>query len=67
MLAYHVLCRELDRMCKRAALHRVTSHELRHSATELWVNAGVRLLPEPPFKKLQAMTVDLGDIVDSSK
>jgi integrase len=40
MLAYETYEDQLPRFCKRAGVTRVTPHELRHSCTELYVQAG---------------------------
>lgn len=40
MLEYGVYLSGLTHLCQRAGLPRVTPHELRHSCTELWVQAG---------------------------
>jgi integrase len=40
MLHYHVLRKLLPELCKAAGVRIITPHELRHSATELWVFNG---------------------------
>lgn len=40
MLNYESFTRVLTRLCKKAGVKRVTPHELRHSCTELYVQAG---------------------------
>lgn len=39
MLSYHTLQKALGRICTEAGVHKITPHELRHSATELWVES----------------------------
>lgn len=40
MLSYNTYHRVLRRLCQDAGVPNVTPHELRHSATELWIQAG---------------------------
>lgn len=40
MLNYIVLWRELKGACRKLGLKEITPHELRHSCSELWVDAG---------------------------
>lgn len=40
MLSYHTLLPALRRLCKAAGVPEIEPHELRHSSTEIYVNAG---------------------------
>jgi integrase len=40
MLEYSSFSRALKLACKSEGLHQLTTHELRHSCTELWIEAG---------------------------
>jgi integrase len=40
MLSYETYCRALPAFCKKLGLPAVTTHELRHSSSEIWVQAG---------------------------
>jgi integrase len=40
MLSYNTYLHLLERLCDEAEVPRITPHELRHSATEIWIEAG---------------------------
>lgn len=40
MLSYHTYLKALRRLCRAAGVPTMTTHELRHSCTEIWVDAG---------------------------
>lgn len=40
MLPYNTYCRVIHALCREAGVPKMTGHELRHSCTEIWVEAG---------------------------
>ncbi len=40
MLSYETMEDALKRLCRKIGLHPLTPHELRHSCTEIWIDAG---------------------------